>query len=210
MKIDRDSLATKIFKYVKNEILEGNIKQGEKISEENLATQFGTSRSPVREAMLMLQEYGLIILAPRSHASVIHFSEQDIQDFNNLRFCLESFAISLLTKQQINAMQAEIENNIIEIEKILAEDRAKSFEFDSLFHLLIVKSTDNMALFEAYKHIEAKIQLLRIEQYISPTNFRHYIQQHKKIYSLLQENKKDECKRILYDHIHHKTYAGYF
>ncbi|MBQ2259728.1 MAG: GntR family transcriptional regulator, partial [Spirochaetales bacterium] len=60
MKIVSQSLADQVYELVKSEILKGNIKGGEKIREDSLATQFGVSRTPIREALTRLAEYGLI------------------------------------------------------------------------------------------------------------------------------------------------------
>ena len=96
MKIVSTSLSDQAYELVKGEILKGTIKAGSKISEDALATQFGVSRTPIREAIRRLAEYGLVTLSPRSHAAVVKISDKAAQDIASLRINLEFFAIDNL------------------------------------------------------------------------------------------------------------------
>ena len=58
--IQRQSLSEQVYHYIKRLILSGEIRGGEKIPEEKVAQQFGVSRTPIREALKRLEEYGLI------------------------------------------------------------------------------------------------------------------------------------------------------
>ena len=68
--INKESLSDKVYALVKHQILSGELTGGMVISEEQLAQQFGVSRTPIREAIRRLSEYGLVIIKPRSHAMV--------------------------------------------------------------------------------------------------------------------------------------------
>lgn len=204
MTINRDSLTTKIFHYLKEEILSGRIQNGEKILEEPLAKQFGISKSPIREAMLRLREYGLLIITPRQPARVIKFTAKDTEDFNDLRYCLESHALDLLTPEKLKKYETFLGSAILECEKSANENnRALSFEKDAAFHIALFKATENTALLDTYNHIEAKIQLLRMTQYINPDDLRYHIMQHREMIRLLKEQKMEDCKKILHNHIIH-------
>ena len=99
MKIVSRSLSDQVYELVKSEILKGNIKAGSKISEDALALQFGVSRTPIREAIRRLSEYGLVTLSPRSHAAVVKISDKVALDIASLRIDLEFFAIDNLQKE---------------------------------------------------------------------------------------------------------------
>ena len=63
--IIQDSLAEKVYNLVKRQILSGELKGGMTIPEEHLAQQFGVSRTPIREAIRRLTDYGLVVLKRR-------------------------------------------------------------------------------------------------------------------------------------------------
>jgi DNA-binding GntR family transcriptional regulator len=65
--IHRQSLSGQVYCYIKRLILSGEIRGGERIPEEKVAQQFGVSRTPIREALSRLEEYGLIQIKPRSY-----------------------------------------------------------------------------------------------------------------------------------------------
>ncbi|MDO8944225.1 MAG: GntR family transcriptional regulator, partial [Desulfobacterales bacterium] len=69
--IHRQSLSEQVYHYIKRLILSGEIRGGEKIPEEKVAQRFGVSRTPIREALSRLEEYGLIQIKPRSYAEVV-------------------------------------------------------------------------------------------------------------------------------------------
>ena len=93
MKLVSKSLADQVYDLVKEQILSGKIPCGSKISEDSLATQFGVSRTPIREALKRLSAYGIIQMEPRSHSSVISLSEKESQDIATFRIYLEDYAI---------------------------------------------------------------------------------------------------------------------
>ena len=93
MKLVSKSLADQVYDLVKEQILSGKIACGSKISEDSLASQFGVSRTPIREALKRLSTYGLVQMEPRSHSSVISLSNKESKDIAEFRVYLESFAI---------------------------------------------------------------------------------------------------------------------
>ena len=206
MKLVRESLADQVYKSVKDEILNGNLKFGDKISEDSLAIQFGVSRTPIREALRMLSEYGLIELSPRSHASIAFISDEDARDIADLRIDLELFALDHIKESVFLKMLPEISRYAADCQYASSVgDRAKSFEQDSLFHLAIVKSTGNKALINAYEKLDAKIQMLRVEQNLPEGRLNDYLMQHLKLIELLKNGRTDDAKTLTADHIKHES-----
>lgn len=95
---------------VRNGILNGLFGPGERLNETHLAKQLKVSRIPVREALLQLQEQGLVMNHPRRGMFVVQLSEEDIQRINSVRILLEAEAIKLCRA-----------NLTSEIEKILTQ-----------------------------------------------------------------------------------------
>ncbi len=204
MKLVSRSLADQVYDEVKSLILSGQIKSGEKISEESLSSQFEVSRTPIREALKRLDTYGLIKMEPRSHSSVIEISEKEGMDIGLMRVDLENFAID-------NMDMDVFRRNLDEICRLSADcqyaltvgNRAKSFELDSLFHIALIKTANNNALSDIYERLDAKIQLLRVRQNENNERLLEYIMQHTMIINFVKNGKKEEAKALMRNHILH-------
>ena len=208
MPIVSESLADQVYNLLKNDILKGKMKGGDKISEDNLATELGVSRTPIREALKRLSEYGLISLAPRSHASVVTVTEKEAEDIASLRVTLESFAIDNIKVENLN-------NNLETISRYAADcqyalnvgDRAKAFELDSLSHVSLIDLAENKALSDTYRVLDAKVQLLRIKQDLPEDKLSYYLMQHTTLIQLIKNGKKQDAKVLIAEHITHHNYS---
>jgi DNA-binding GntR family transcriptional regulator len=200
----QNSLADQVYAMLKEQILSGQLKGGMKIPEEQLAEQFGVSRTPIREAIRRLSEYGLVTIKPRSHAIVSIITQKEASDIAKVRVSLEQLAIESIDEK----VYAE---NIKEFSRFAADcqyalgigDRATVFEQDSLFHLALIKASNNHALFSICERLDAKIQQLRIAQDLPDDELTYYLNQHSQIMSLLKNGDIKACKQLLYEHITH-------
>ena len=95
----QNSLSDQVYTMLKEQILSGELKGGMKIPEESLAEQFGVSRTPIREAIRRLSEYGLVTIKPRSYATVSVISSEEASDIARVRVTLEQLAIDSIDEQ---------------------------------------------------------------------------------------------------------------
>lgn len=93
----RSSLATTIFKSLKKAIFSGQLKPGVRLIESSLATQFGVSSIPLREAIKKLEAEGLVEVIPYKGARVVQASPSDIEDAYAIVGVLEGYAAKLAT-----------------------------------------------------------------------------------------------------------------
>ncbi len=200
----QNSLSDQVYNMLKDQILSGQLRGGMKIPEESLAEQFGVSRTPIREAIRRLSEYGLVTIKPRSHAIVSIISPEEASDIAKVRVTLEQLAIDSIDEKAYS-------DNVKELSRYAADcqyamgigDRATVFEQDSLFHLALVKASHNSALINICERLDAKIQQLRIAQDLPEDELSYYLGQHAQMMSMLKNGEKEACKRMLYEHITH-------
>ncbi len=203
-KIKQQSLADQVYSQVKDEILNGKLKANDRISEEDLAELYGVSRTPIRDALKKLADYGLIKIIPRSHAIVNSVSPEEAQDIAKLRITLEQFSIDNLTEESLNENFEDLCRYASECQFALSmSNKAKVFENDSLFHITLIKISNNYSLVDLYTRLDAKVQLLRLEQDTSMEDLTKYISQHNEIIDLLKKRKFNELKELLCSHIMH-------
>ena len=105
-----------VFENLREAILEGKLKPGQRLMEVQLAEQLGVSRTPIREAIRKLELEGLVVMLPRKGAYVANMSFKDLIDVLEIRASLEGLAASL-------AAERRRDEDIEELEKL-----AKEFE----------------------------------------------------------------------------------
>lgn len=161
--IERRSLAEQVYSQIKTLILSGELKGGERVSEEGLAERFHLSRTPVREAMRRLEQYGLLRIKPRSYAEVADLSNKEAEDIVTVRLQLETLAVRLLAQhasprdiQTLKALSSQC------VELLEADDVAGVFEKDSEFHMEITRCAGNRALLDIMERFDARVQLVRL------------------------------------------------
>ena len=84
-----------VFETLRQKILKGELKPGERLIEVALAQRLGVSRTPVREAIHKLEQEGLVVMAPRKGAQVATISAQSVRDVLEVRKAMECLAVCL-------------------------------------------------------------------------------------------------------------------
>ena len=136
-----------VFETLRQKILKGELKPGERLIEVALAQRLGVSRTPVREAIHKLEQEGLVVMAPRKGAQVATISAQSVRDVLEVRKAMECLAVCLaisrITPQERIALrQAE--------EAFSAASRGNDLRLiaqkDEEFHKVIYMATKNPKL----------------------------------------------------------------
>ncbi len=199
-----NSLSEQIYDSLKSQILSGELQGGMPVPEEVIAAQFGVSRTPIREALRRLAEYGLITLRPHSNARVCTIDEKQAKDIAMVRLDLELMAIDNLNTKTFNSKFLDLSRLAADCNVAFSqENRAKVLETDSLFHITLVSCADNSALSSLYERMDAQNQLVRFIQCPQDERLAHYIGQHTMILQHILTNDIKSCKELLRDHITH-------
>ena len=84
-----------VFNTLRQAILRGELKPGERLMEIQLANKLGVSRTPIREAIRKLELEGLVLMIPRKGAEVAEITEKNLRDVLEVRCALEELAVQL-------------------------------------------------------------------------------------------------------------------
>lgn len=140
-------LSNNLFYQLQADILTGEIKNGEKLTEQDIGNKYGVSRTPVREALRQLENEGLVENIPNRGAFAIGLSEQDIEDMYELRRSYEvqavKWAIERITEKEFDELEETFEFMKFYTMK---NDAEKMLNINANFHQLIYKSTHNRML----------------------------------------------------------------
>ena len=100
-----------VFNTLRQAILRGELKPGERLMEIQLANKLGVSRTPIREAIRKLELEGLVLMIPRKGAEVAEITEKNMRDVLEVRKALEELAVQLacekITAEEIEEMKKE-------------------------------------------------------------------------------------------------------
>lgn len=200
--IQRQSLSEQVYRYIKQLILSGQIKGGERIPEGKVAQQFGVSRTPIREALKRLEEYGLVHLKPRSYAEVVHLDPKEAPQISIVRAQLETLSVSLLTECGGEEDFEALDRLAKDCDALIAKgDTAGTFEIDSKLHLEIARRTGNRHLYEIFEKTDAKVQLLRLAIALPLQTLTGYVNQHSTIIGEMRRRNKDAAVTLMSNHI---------
>ncbi len=143
--------AEELFFILRQQIVEGNIPHGRKISEPELASQFQVSRSTLRDALARLKSIGLLNSQPNVGYSVISLSRAHLMEIFFVREALEGMACRLaathITEQQLEHLQKLLLSHEQNAQLISGEAYIQE-EKDMDFHFLIVQASHNPMLID--------------------------------------------------------------
>ncbi|MFC3103616.1 GntR family transcriptional regulator [Salinisphaera aquimarina] len=145
--VRRRSIEDEVYMRMREAILTGEIEGGERLVHEDLASRFGTSRIPVRDALKRLVFDGLVDADDRGVCHVSHFGLEDVEEIYALREMLEAHAVAKATLQLTEEELAELERLQGEIEQAAASDDKEAYvELNQTFHRELYDSANQPRL----------------------------------------------------------------
>ena len=170
---------------IREAILKGYYKPGERLDQTELAELLGVSRSPVRDALKRLAAEGLVTLHPHRGAMVAELSREELEEIYLIRRVLEGLAARLAVPN-INAEQLEVLRTILE-RMDRTEDAEAWIELNYRFHHTIYRAANRPRLLEIIDNLRKTVAPY-IRQYISSAEYRHQAQiSHWRIYRACEE-----------------------
>ncbi|MBS0664394.1 MAG: GntR family transcriptional regulator [Verrucomicrobia bacterium] len=162
------------YKFIREKILTGVYLAGSPLATKNLSKEIGVSRTPVRDALRLLEADGLVTIKPRIGASVKSMDLQEFKDLCGLRQALETYAAGLAAQNRTDSELAEIRDALeamrVIVEKMIkaADDRELLVDLareDVRFHLAII----NVAKNELIKKEIMRLSLINRVVSVPPT-----------------------------------------
>lgn len=202
--ISKESLSDQVYKHIKRMILSGELKGGERVPEAALSELFGVSRTPLREALKRLSDYGLVFLKPRSYAEVVEISDTEARQIAQVRLHLEKLAAQCFSEHAEEEDYRALKQIAEECEHLTETgDLAGSYEYDSRWHLELAKRSGNKYLYEILEKLDARIQLLRLNQKLEAEPLQHYTKQHTVLIEAIRNRDTKIVNSMLTSHIMH-------
>ena len=193
-----------VFMTLRRQILRGELKPGERLMEISLANKLGVSRTPIREAIRMLEHEGLVVMVPRRGAHVAEITRQELNDVLEIRKTLEVLAIQRscanMTDRDIRQLREAEEAFAILVERKDADITALG-EADEHFHDIIYQGTNNRRLIQILNNLREQMYRFRVE-YLKDIDIRQMlVREHDAIVKALEIRDTEEAVRLVTMHI---------
>ena len=194
-----------VFNTLREGILYGLLPPGLRLMEIQLAKQLGVSRTPVREAIRMLELEGLVNTIPRKGAEVAEITEKDLHDVLEVRCSLEELAVELACKSIQKEQMEALQKNLRKFKQLLRVGNATALaECDVCFHDIIIQSTNNKRLFQLLNNLREQMYRYRLEYLKDSSAHQHLYQEHEAIVTAIQNHNIEDAKKIIREHINHQ------
>ncbi len=185
---------------IKQSILSGELKPGDRVVETRLARKLGVSQSPVREAIRELEIVGLIESRPYQGAFVRVVDKQGIIDAYKVRSALEIVAMQTIVN---TITPAQLDELSILMQKMERAGKDKEFELfielDSLFHERIVEMANNELLLHLWNQCKIR-DYTRISTCISTLSMDELAQRHNMMYDALNNHDESLVATAITEH----------
>lgn len=192
------TLREKILETIRDAILRGALKPGERVSEPELAERFGISRTPIREAFRQLETEGYLEVIPRKGAVVASLSERDIEEFYAIKSILEGYAARIAAEKLSDRDIERLEVINARLQEIAAGGDVKSFfRVHNEFHELFIKASGNDKLLELINQLVLKFNRLRLASLAQPGRMEISVQEHKKMIKAFKEHDGERADNLV-------------
>ena len=200
----RDDLPLReaVYYTVREGILMGRLEPEERLMEIHLAKELGVSRTPVREALRMLADDGLVTMTPNKGAVVAGISARDLTEVLEARLALEQLAVKKACGNITDAELAGLKEAAVHFREGLEKnDRAKSALADEEFHRIIAEASGNRTLVGLLEQLREKVFRYRLESLKDPESYGELDAQHEEIIRCLEKGEADAAREAMRAHI---------
>ena len=196
------SLEQSVFLKLEEEILNGELKKGEILTELSLSARLGVSRTPIRAALHRLAEEGLIKLEANRGATVLGVSEGDLLDIYTIRMRLEGLASSEAAKNISSEALLELRESV-ELSEfyIKRKDAERLKELDTRFHEIIYLASSNMRLEKILSELHRNIRVYRKLSLSVSARLEKSVEEHREILTAIERGDSEEADRLMTEHI---------
>ena len=190
-----------VFETLREAIIKGLLKPGERLMEVQIAEELGVSRTPVREAIRKLELEGFLVMVARKGAYVADISVKDITDIFEVRAALEGLAAGLAAERITEEELEQLERALVQISEATTSDLNSVVQSDTSFHELIYRASRNQRLQQIVIHLQEQIQRFRTVSLSQPGRTRFFIEEHRKIVEAISERNSELASLLAREHI---------
>ena len=197
-----------VFHTLREAILKGDLKPGERLMELQLAEKLGVSRTPIREAIRMLEQEGLAVTMPRRGAEVAKMTLKDMEDVLEIREALDELAVQVACTRITQEQLEQLKRTKDSFAKATKNGGVKQIaQEDVKFHDVIYEATGNPKLVSLLNNLREQIYRYRVEYLKDRRNYPTLIEEHEKIVEALEARDVDRVTKEMHRHVSNQAVA---
>ena len=191
-----------VFNTLRQAILTGELKPGERLMEIHLADRLGVSRTPIREAIRKLELEGLVVMIPRKGAQVARITEKNLKDVLEVRRALDMLAVRLACSRMDDEDKKQLREACDEFARVVKNNNTKDItEADVRFHDIINKATGNDRLIQLVNNLAEQMYRYRLEYIKDAAYHNRLVAEHEEIYSAIMDGDEERAAKAVVLHI---------
>lgn len=197
-----NSLGTRVFKQLQNDIINGEYQPGDYLTETKLSEELGVSRTPIREALKQLELEGLVKSTPGKGMVVQGISSKDIEDIFTIRMMIEGLAAKWAA-EKITDEELEELKEILDLQEfytLKGESTSNLLNLDSRFHDIIFKASKSRPLMHILSTFHHYAQRARSASLETMGRAQKVLEEHKAIFSALSARDPELAEKLTTEH----------
>jgi len=196
------NLSEQVYRQIKRDLLQKKIKLGASLVEQELCRKHDVSRTPVREAIQMLNADGIVEKRKHHSTRIMEMSKNDAKHLIAVRLELELVSVIEIAAHFTEEDYAELmQLHQRCVAALKRHDLVDLYEIDSQFHLELARRSRNTFLYGAYKKIDSKIQLLRSIEYSESKQILPILAMHSSILDCLRRKDLEGAIDFMRQHV---------
>jgi DNA-binding GntR family transcriptional regulator len=203
--LEPGTLTDRICEQLKTAIVRGELAQGSKLNEPALATRYGISRGPLREALRRLEGLGLVVHVPHAGARVITLSRAEVLQIYDVREALEGMAARLAATMMTRVEVEELRELLAQHARRIAADGGRSYfqhEGDTDFHNRIACASRNPGLAQMLRgELYHRLRMYRYQSSQQSARPERALQEHEQIVDAIAERDGELAETLMRRHI---------
>lgn len=197
-----------VFNTLRQAILTGELKPGERLMEIHLANKLGVSRTPIREAIRKLELEGLVTMIPRRGAEVAQITEKSMNDVLEVRRALDALCVELACERITGEDLARLKQACEAFEEaVRTREIKKVARADVELHDIIVQATGNQRLVQLINNLSEQMYRYRFEYIKDISQHQRLVDEHRMIYDSIVKKDKEAASQAAHVHIDNQKKA---
>ena len=210
--MDIPNVTASVLKLLRDKIIVGDFKPGQKLNEYNLSSELNISRPPIREALRILEQDRLVMYIPRRGTYIAELSVTDFREVSQVREMIECYAIDLIRKKvakerNLSKIESAInKSSSLTIPPTDIDDTQRIMQIikDILeFHYSLVEASGNIRLTHIYYSISHNLARYQYIYFKINGTVWHSLNDHKITYELIRDGNFNQAKKKLQEHIYY-------
>jgi len=199
--ITPSTLKSHIYRRLRDAIVTGRYRPGDRLNESKIAREFGISRIPVREALMQLQEHGLVMNQERRGMFVTRLGEEDVQRINSLRVVLEAEALKLCRLKISKTDAARLTDLVNQMDAWTERTEMDAAALDLEFHRTLWAAAGNPYLTKTLDSLVTSLFAHKALEYVSADLKRWSLHHHRALLDVALGNSNIEPEAAIVIHM---------